>query len=1290
MAAPGILGILTKRGDVLKRLSETAAYKRDLAEEMEYSRSTINRAVSELEERDLVRRVEGGYEASVAGRLAVQYLEEFRDGIGDLTAADGVLAPLPADAEITPEAVAGSDALLAADPAPFRPLERVHDALAEADRYRAVLPALDDSRHVRLLYEHVVTDDRPAELIVSPDLFDTLREEFPRQTAVMAKQEAFRVLVADDLPPFALTLADTGTSADEFASATETTVSMVVFSQSGGVHGVLANETASAVEWAESRLAAARLGATDRTDGLAPDPDDGQPSPAASGVGSESSAVGQSLPVELERAGFVRLDPSYFRDEPVADPTTAWRAGLSLPEVNTGYAVERTVGDEAGGQLLDADDASAEETTVPAALHDELAAGTDCLVVGPPGSGKSTVCKQVACAWYDDRGPVLYREQGRGRPFGGVDELIETVDAVEGHTLVVVEDAVRPEANAVFECVDRLADREDASVLLDARENEWRDPPGDVDPGLDLAVVTMPGLTDLDVGRLVDHFEETVGEQVDIPRDRLREDVREEAESDDVAPSGVVLLLHRLTTIVDPLAEEQTNLEEAAAAVYDDLAGDEVALDVCVLANVLNAAGLAVTPDLLYAVGDADAFGDVDSALDRLEWEMLFPRPDGRYRTVHETWSAAFLDYLLDAEGEAAAARRFGDAVTALLGLADDAGRRERITSHLGTQWELETIAYYPEGWAEGTAEAVYTMGRERPKLGPLFGDGSRADDSIELPAACAEAVEAQRPIWLGRLYSDGGYYDRAERAFDRLPTPQDVAGSDGEDFDRAVERLLGLARIAREQASYDDTETFAGRCLALLGDDDRPVAHARAKLRLGQAASERGEFDTADSEYRDALSAFEKAGDRRRTAATLRAVGDNARRQGENDRAREYFERALAIHQDLGDRQGVARTFNSLGVAARRQGEFDTAQGYFERSLGIARDLGDRKLRADILNNIGIVASIRGAYDHAREYYERSLAVTRELGDSQGVEHTLTNLALILERLGEYDRAREHFEEALEHRQARDDRPGVASIHTNIGLVFARQGRYDRAREHHEKCLAISRELGLQHEEPQGLDNLAMVGRLQGQYDLAREHLEESLAIKQETGDLQGTMNSLFGLGQVALADGEYEDAREYFERAGDVLEEGDQFRVTEGQVAQARLAVEQGRLDDARELAAAAREAFAEMGSTHWVARSRRVLGRIEAAAGDHKAAHEHWEAILDTFEAVGAPQDTLEALRLLLDDARERGDNDAAQQWRDRIEDCLGNAPAATVDAHREWLGDNFDSVSRADPQPGQEVD
>jgi len=288
---------------------------------------------------------------------------------------------------------------------------------------------------------------------------------------------------------------------------------------------------------------------------------------------------------------------------------------------------------------------------------------------------------------------------------------------------VIVEDAPRREANSIFGAVDRFEKREDVTFLLDARESDWLDMPREFDEPESLRVHSMPDLITADCEALLTLAEETLGESPAISADVLYSEVRESASARGGAePGELLLVLHRIANRVDPLSGAETRLEAEVRSLCKDVAKDDRFLSVALLANAINASGLGIDPGLLYAVAPGEEFETVDESLDHLEGSVVFSGTDDGYRSVHEAWSVAFLNHVLETEPDDRIRTLFGEAVTALLGLAGRPERRERIAAHLGT-WEHRVwIEQAPATWAEETMAAVYALGREWPKLAASSG----------------------------------------------------------------------------------------------------------------------------------------------------------------------------------------------------------------------------------------------------------------------------------------------------------------------------------------------------------------------------------------------------------------------------------------------------------------------------------------------------------------------------------------------------------------------------------------
>ena len=1117
-----LVELLESRFDCLERLTEERLHKPGLVDCLDVSRSTVDRAVRRLEDAGYVRRTDEGYTATLTGRRAVESHRVHRQNIADLAASANVLAPLTPDSAVDLDVIAHSESIEATEPTPYEPRERIAADLRGADRCRIALPALPDPKLARLLYERVVTDGCRVELLVSDSLLDRLREEFPLKLPMIADRDVVTVRTGA-VPEYGLVFTD---------GPDGPCVSVLVFGSGGALHGILRNDTEQAITWVRRRFDAVVADATDVTDALSADGKDRSEHREMS-TPSESpeltvptSSTSRELPVSLESQGFVRLTPWFFANRSPRDPMMAWRTGLGLSEVQAGYAVER--GADVDGQRRD----------LHRSVLDRLREGSHCAVIGPPGSGKSTLCKQVACGWYRDGDPVYYRESGRGRAFDAVDALSTAVREAEGMPLVVVEDAVRSEANAVFDALSEFDG--DAVVLLDAREDEWHYSPVGFDPDLaaersGVETVTMPPLSEGDYVRLVDQFEKVVDEPVDVPVDRLRARVRDESLSDDeAAPSEVLLLLHRLALYAD--RHEATTLEADVADLYDDLvAAGPIATDVGLLANLLNAAGIEPHESYLRTVTAGEGAGDVEDAVDRLEGRVLFERDTGGYRRVHEEWSVAFLCHFLDAEGADAAAERTCRLLGTLLALADDPDLRERLRRacrHDATA--LQSIAESPADWAANVTEQVFSfVEQRRPNLTPLLGRVEGPE--VAFPTAIPPETRFRCLYSRGIGCKNTGLLDRAENEFRRMvdSIAADDVISERERTELRALALAGVGEVATNRGDYDDAEDRMREALELYRCIDDRYGQAHCLDRLARIAGERGDFDRLDRYCDDAAAIADELGATRIRCRLQNSRGLAAWTRGDLEAAESYFLDSLEHGRSMDSRQDEAFALGNLGLVARERGAFDDAQRYFERALSLRRELEVRPDIALTRWNLGEVARRRGNLAAAADHLRTALDLYRDIGDEVWIARCRVVLGEIAFDRGDFDVAAGHAETAVDTLEGAEEALDRASALLLLAGVERERGEIPAA----ETRLETARELCDRAESYQGriwcLTERGRIDRDRGAFDAAEERLGRALKLARENDYAYDEAIALEALGSLEMARELPEAAQSYLERA-------------------------------------------------------------------------------------------------------------------------------------------------------------
>jgi tetratricopeptide (TPR) repeat protein/predicted transcriptional regulator len=1092
------LALVAERLDFLE-YAQTSRDKRTLIAELPYARSTVDRVIRELEVAGFIQRKAAGYTTTPIGqRITVRY----RTLLGTLSvilAARDLLAHLPADRALPP-ALFTTATIERTDPTiPYHLLTGVRDRLDTADHIRLVLSSLPNPQLLDVCHHRVVRQGATLELVADPSLTKTLTNELPGPLAEMVAATGGTVSVSvADTPPFGLVLATTEET---------TTVSVIIYGDRGTILGAIHTETTTAVQWAEecySRAHRESRAVTDTLSDLTP-------------VERASTTIGPSAgsdtdQVALETDGVVKLTPEYFAQRAPAPPVTGWRTGFDLVDIHAGYAIDRETEHDGTRHNLTTD------------LTARLTEGENLAVLGPPGSGKSTVCKSVACRWYEQGlGPVFYRESGRGTTLDSPAVLEGHLRTANGHALVVIEDAVRAEANAVFRLMKAFRGTETVTFLLDAREGEWADPDAfPIDANLDayrtdaIETVAMPPLGEHDCERIVEHFQATTDQDVDVSTSYLLHggdigaDDDTQTRASTSQPAELLLMLHRLTLRVDPLAGGDTRipttLTEDVHQTYAALRTDgDVVLNVGVIVNLLNAAGLDVEPALVYALAETDeTVREIRATLESLEGHLIFRREAGSddpsYRMVHEAWSELFLEHLLDIAGSPAASQRFGRCVSALLALADDTAQRERSAGAVrDIASVIDRIAAAPTEWADATTDSVFQLGLGRPGLARLFGTNDLSP--IELPDACSPGMVPRCAVRRGRMYYEGGNYDQAER-----------------DFTDTIQRV--------ETADASETAQLQR-------------VKARSQKNVGAVAYRRGNLDTAVGFYTRARASYRDLSDRRGEADCYNNLGIISCARGNLDRAVAYYERSLIIAQDIdAPDYKQASYLNNLGHVALLRGDFDRAKIYLNRSLSLSYNINDSINMVSALHNLGVITQKRGDLTQAENYHNQTITISQDIGRRLGKREGLSGLGAIDIERGDLDQAAAHIQRSLDIDRAIGANRCKAMDQCYLGGIARKRCDYETAETHLTDALRLSREGNYRSEEAQTLVALGELARDRKRPERARERFSDAVEIYRDMGAVRDVIESLERLAEICEVLDEEETALTHYETAVDLVE--------------------------------------------------------------------------------------------------------------------------------------------------------
>ncbi|MFC4552911.1 MULTISPECIES: helix-turn-helix transcriptional regulator [Halorussus] len=245
--------ILRRRSHYLRHLRQPRQ-KRDLVCELDESRSTIDRAVRELERAGFVERGDDGYRTTLAGELALTEHDRHADRVRGLASFRDLLAELPADASLDGSLFEDPEVVLPTPHSPREPVGAIDAVLADADRARTlggvVVPEFADAYS-----ERVLDGGMTAEFVLTEGVVEWLVSRWREQFRAFLETDGVTAAVTPTERPFSLVLVDG-------REGTEVGVALHV---GGSILGFVRNDTAAAVAWAEETFERARAGADSLT-----------------------------------------------------------------------------------------------------------------------------------------------------------------------------------------------------------------------------------------------------------------------------------------------------------------------------------------------------------------------------------------------------------------------------------------------------------------------------------------------------------------------------------------------------------------------------------------------------------------------------------------------------------------------------------------------------------------------------------------------------------------------------------------------------------------------------------------------------------------------------------------------------------------------------------------------------------------------------------------------------------------------------------------------------------------
>lgn len=247
------VSLVQQRHEVLQTLATSPKSKPEIVDATPNARSTVDRAIGELVDAELVERHDSGYRLTTAGQWMVAAYQEYREAAAQYYDVREAISGAHPDERLPALLFDGASVTISNADAPTTAIASGLSELDAADAVYTTCPFLLDV-YDRYVHEVVIDHDVAFEVIVTPSVIETIEAEYADRWAEVLETGLVTAYVSDRLSRYSIHVAEGVESARDGSEVG------VTFRDDRGIHQII-NDTPAAVEWGRERYESARAGA---------------------------------------------------------------------------------------------------------------------------------------------------------------------------------------------------------------------------------------------------------------------------------------------------------------------------------------------------------------------------------------------------------------------------------------------------------------------------------------------------------------------------------------------------------------------------------------------------------------------------------------------------------------------------------------------------------------------------------------------------------------------------------------------------------------------------------------------------------------------------------------------------------------------------------------------------------------------------------------------------------------------------------------------------------------------
>ncbi len=254
-----------------------------------------------------------------------------------------------------------------------------------------------------------------------------------------------------------------------------------------------------------------------------------------------------------------------------------------------------------------------------------------------------------------------------------------------------------------------------------------------------------------------------------------------------------------------------------------------------------------------------------------------------------------------------------------------------------------------------------------------------------------------------------------------------------------AAATAFRAGRTASSEQQFEKAIQYYTEALSF----DRTPIHFRARVfeYRGLCFWLIGEFKAAEKDYNESLTTSDSIDQMARARVRL---GELADFRGEYDMAAALFKQALQEGNITENLLVIGRARRGLGILDRRQGNTERALSHLTQALAIFRQGGETREQGRVLTSLGRTRQARGEYQQALAAHREAYLLLESVNDRWRVAQAVNDIGECHQALYDIEKAYEHHQHALQLATKAEAELLIPEIKRNLGVDLVESGRYE------------------------------------------------------------------------------------------------------------------------------------------------------------------------------------------------------------------------------------------------------